>query len=279
MNSPDRSVVSFHRTRDGFLAARLGQRAFLALPSKSGGISVASAHYIDKSPEEWRPSDFYIVERLLADEAAFRRYVAEIADHERQLLTLDRRELKTSAVTPWGTAQISKVYNEGIISHSTASHGGFHLDEARNYLVHPAYRNADGWYEEDCEWSKVAAMFPPLFTDYERKCADQTLRDCEPDAYEAVNNVVLGPGESHAKDARQFRLNHARDWLVTLAIKSRQRSGFVECVATLGGDRRGAERRFLVPEAEYDPGRHGFVIHPARHEAHEGPSSFVGWTR
>ena len=112
-----------------------------------------------------------------------------------------------------------------------------------------------------------------------QKCADQILRVWEPDAYEIVNSVVLGPGESHTKDARRFRLDHARDWLMRSAIKSRQRPGFVECVATLGGDRRRAERRFLVPEGEYDPGHHGFVIDPARHESYEGPSSFVGWAR
>lgn len=277
MNSPDRSIVSFHRTRDGFPAARIGERGFLALPSKSGGVSVASARHIDKLPEEWRPSDFCIVERLLEDEAAFRRHLTEISDHGRQLLELDRREPKTNAITPRGTAQISTVYGEGVVFHSTASHGGFQLDEERNALVHPAYRNADGWYEEDSQWAKVAATFPLFFMDYERKCADQTLRDWEPDAYEAVNNVDLCPGESHTKDARQFRLDHARDWLVTSAIKSRQRSRFVECVATLGGDRRGKERRFLVPEAEYDSGRHGFVIDPARHQTYDGPSSFVGW--
>lgn len=279
MNSPGRSLVSFHRTRHGFLAARLGERTFLALPSKFGGVLVAGARHIDKPPEEWRPSDFYMVERLLEDEAAFRRHVAEIAGHECQLLTLDRREIKTSAVTPWGTAQISWAYGEGVVFHSTASHGGLHLDEKRNALIHPAYRNAGGYYEEDSEWSKVAATFPGLFTDYERKCADQTLRDCEPHAYEVANNVILGPGQSCAKDARQFRFDHARDWVVVSAIKSRQSPGFVECVATLGGDRRGTERRFLVPEAEYDSGRHGFVIDPARHEAYDGPSSFAGWAR
>lgn len=277
MNSPDQFLVSFHSTRDGFLAARLGERAFLALPLKSGGLSVVSARHIDKPPEEWHPSDFYIVERLLEDEEAFRRHLTEIADHERQLLEFDRREIKTNSVTPWGMAQISQFYGEGVISHSTASHGGFHLDEERNTFVHPAYRNASGWYEEDSDWSKVAATFPRLFTDYERKSADQILRDWDPDAYEVVNNVVLGPGESRAKDARRFRRDHAHYWIVISAIKARHRPGFVECIATLGGDRRGREQRFLVPEAEYDPGRHGFLIDPARHEACEGPSSFIGW--
>jgi hypothetical protein len=54
----------------------------------------------------------------------------------------------------------------------------------------------------------------------------------------------------------------------------------VEVVATLGGKRGndGAERRFLVPAAEYEPrGPFGFVIDEARHDAYDGPSSFVGW--
>lgn len=277
MNSAEQSRISFHRTRDGFIAARLGERAFLALPSKTGGVSLASARHIDKPPEEWRPSDFYIFGRLLEDEAAFRRHVEQLADHQRELLRLDRREVRTHAVTPWGTAQMSWAYADGVVCHSTASHGGFHLDEERNALVHPAYCNADGCYEEDGQWSKVAATFPRLFTDYERKCADETLRNWEPDAYEIVNKVVLGPAESRTKDARQFRLDHASDWIVISAINSRQRPGFVACVATLGGDRCGKERRFLVLDTEYDPGRHGFVIDPARHETYEGPSSFIGW--
>jgi hypothetical protein len=277
MNSADQSFLSFHRTRDGFLAARAGERVFLALPSKTGGVHVTSAHHIDKPPEEWRPSDFYVFGRLLEDEAAFQNHVEELADHQRQLSRLDRREIRTHAATPWGPAQISWEYDAGVVCHSTASHGGFQLDEERNALVHPAYCNAEGWYEEDSQWAKVATTFPHLFTDYERRCADETLRDCEPEAYEMVNKVVLAPAESRTKDARQFRLDHASDWIVVSAIISRLRPGFVECVATMGGDRGGKERRLLVPDAEYDQGRHGFVIDPARHETYDGPSSFVGW--
>jgi hypothetical protein len=211
MNLTDQSPLSFHRTRDGFLAARVGERAFLALPSETGGVHVASADRIGKPPEEWRSSDFHIFGRFLEDETAFRRHVGQLADHQRQLLTLERREIRTNAITPWGTAQHSWQYAEGIVCHSTASHGGFHLDDERNALVHPAWRNVDGYYEEDSQWSKVAATFPHLFSSYERECADVTLRHCEPDAYEIINNVVLRPGESRTKDARQFRLDHASD--------------------------------------------------------------------
>jgi len=266
MNKSNQLAVSYHLTRDGHLAARVGSLAFLALPSNNGGLSVATAYRIDKPLEDWRASDFCGVSRLVDDQAAFRDHVDEIAEHKRQLQVLDRRELGTQAMTPWGVAQISWVYAEGIVCHSTAGHGGFHLDEVRNALVHPAYRNLDGWYEEDSQWAKVAVSFPNLFSDYERKCADRTLRHDEPDAYELINGVILKPGESHTKDVRQFRSDHAAAWVVISAITSRQRPGFVECVATLGGDRRSKEeRRFLVPADEYEVGRHGFVIDDTNH--------------
>jgi hypothetical protein len=273
-NASEGARVSFHRTADGFLAANVESLAFLALPSKAGGLNIATAN-LGAPPEHWKPSDFYGIARHVDDEAAFRDHVLEIAEHRRQLAALDRREVTPLASTPWGIAQCSNIYAEGVVFHSTASHGGFHLDEERNALVAPAYLNAGGWYEEDCEWAKVAATFPHLFTAYERRCADATLRHYEPDAYEVINSVTLKPGESHTKDGRQFRMDHAADWIVISAINSRQRPGFVECVATIGGDRRSAnERRFLVPTGEYTTGRHGFVIDAARHEAYDGPSSF-----
>jgi hypothetical protein len=65
---------------------------------------------------------------------------------------------------------------------------------------------------------------------------------------------------------------------VISAIRSDQDPGMTECVATLGGNRRGPEqRRYLVPSDEYDPGRFGFVIDEARHRLYGGPSSFAGW--
>ena len=189
-----------------------------------------------------------------------------------------RQKLRADAATPWGPAQASSRYAEGIVFHSTAGHGGFHLDPARNARVHPAYRNRDGWYEEDSEWAKVAVTFPEHFLEDEHDEADATLRHAMPDAYERVNGVVLQSGESRAKDARQFLIDHATDWIVTSAIISGQRPGFVECVAVRGGDRGCADaRRFLVPAAEYQIGRFGFVIDEARHETYIGPSSFIGW--
>ncbi|MBM3551942.1 MAG: hypothetical protein FJX45_09280 [Alphaproteobacteria bacterium] len=66
----------------------------------------------------------------------------------------------------------------------------------------------------------------------------------------------------------------SQTWPSTSASCSRSVAGSSSRAPPLHG-----ERRFLVPEAEYDPGRHGFVIDPARHEAYDGPSSFAGWAR
>ncbi|WP_409563973.1 DUF7007 domain-containing protein [Rhizobium leguminosarum] len=74
-------------------------------------------------------------------------------------------------------AQLSRQFADGIVLHSTASHGGFHLDEIANAVVHPLYCNDEGFYEEDCEWARVAHAFPQLFTAYERRLADSRLRE------------------------------------------------------------------------------------------------------
>ena len=124
-------------------------------------------------------------------------------------------------------------------------------------------------------------MFPELFTSFERRCAERSTKDSWPDAWEAIFGTVLRPGESHEKDRRAFHEAHAGDWIVVSAIASGHRKGFVECVATPGGQRRAGteERRFLVPADEYAVGRFGFVIDPSRHAVYAGPSSFIGWQR
>ena len=266
MSASTPAIAVFHRTRDGLLAASLGDTAFLGVRQEDGQLRIAHGSRIDKPREQWVPQDFHGFDRLVKDEDGFRSHVETLAEHRRELSALNHAEFRSHAQTPWGCADFSYRYGEGITRHSTPSHGGFQLDAARNALVYAAYRNRDGWYEEDCQWSKVAAAFPSLFTSFERRCADETLRNFEPDAYERVHGVTLAPGESHVKDERRFKRDHATDWIVISAIRSPCQPGLVECVATLGGRRDGKqERRFLVPIGEYEVGRFGFVIDPARH--------------
>lgn len=272
--------ASFHRTAEGRLAARVAEIAFLALHTRGERLRVGYASGLASAPERWTPRDFYGHGPIVEGEAGFRSYVEERAEHYRQLQSLSRRDVTKRAETPWGAAQLSRIYGEGVIAHSSAGHGGFHLDAQRNALVDARWRNADGWYEEDSEWAKVAATFPELFTSSEHASAEDTLRHSAPDAYEAIRGVILERGQSRVKDERSFKREHASDWIVVSAITSHYAPGFVECVTTLGGDRGSrAERRFLVAAGEYEIGPFGFVIDPLRHAAYNGPSDFIGRRR
>ena len=276
--TPASAGVLFTRTHDGLLVAKVRDNAFAMMPTRNDRYYLASAWRLSRPMEEWSRADFYGHGGELTDEAAFHARVYENAEHQRQRAALGRREIRTGANTPWGGSQCATLYADGVVSHSTAGHGGFHLDAAHNAKVHPALRARGGWYEEDCAWAAVAQALPELFTDYERRCADQTIRDWYPDAWETIHSRQLLPGESHEKDRRAFERDHASDWIVISAIRSDHQRGMTECVATLGGDRRAAEqRRYLVPSDEYQIGRFGFVINEARHQLYGGPSNFVGW--
>ena len=277
--APYASGASFARSADGMLVALVGEHAYAMATGRDGRHFLVSGWRITRPMAEWSRSDFYGHLGDLADEAAFRTKVLERAQHFGERLALGRRDIPGGAHTPWGPSQGGTVYAEGVISHSTAGHGGFKLSAERNRKVHPMLRAGGGWYEEDECWAIVAITFPHLFTALERRYAERTIKDSWPGAWEAIFSTILRPGESRTKDHRAFEGEHAADWIVVSAITSEQQKGFVECVATPGG-KRGAgteERRFLVPAAEYDIGRFGFVIDPDRHAAYAGPSSFVGW--
>ncbi|RWF79761.1 hypothetical protein [Mesorhizobium sp.] len=271
--------VEFGRSADGLLVALVGETAFAMLPASGGRHYLVTGWRILKPMAEWTRSDFYGHCGELADEASFRAKVEENAEHQREKHALARREIRSTANTPWGPSQGATVFAEGVICHWTAGHGGFHLSPERNGKVHAGLRAADGFYEEDECWAIVAITFPPLFTGFERRCAERTMKDSFPDAWEAITGDVLQPGESWRKDERTFHAEHAEDWIVVSAITSDHEKGFVEVIATPGGKRGPGteERRFLVPSEEYRIGRFGFVVDESRHRVYGGPSSFVGW--
>jgi hypothetical protein len=279
--SPDAIEVSFGRSADGLLVARVGDTAFAMVPGRDSGHFLATAWRLNRPLEQWARSDFYGHSGDLADEAAFRARIEENAIHQRQLAALGRKEVFSRAFTPWGISQEASRYADGILFHSTAGHGGFHLIPERNAQIHPALRSADGYYEEDCDWAAVAQAFPELFTDFEKASAERTIRDWMPDAWEAIHGRTLEPGESREKDRAAFYKAHATDWIVVSAIRSDRSPGFTEVIATIGGIyAAGVERRrFLVPSNEYgiSGGRFGFVIDDGRHRRLvEEPSSFPG---
>jgi hypothetical protein len=273
------SGVEFGQSAEGFPVARIGDMVLAMLPLAHGGAYLGSACFVRRPLNDLRRADFYGYDGRLADEDEFRRRVHETAEHRRELHALGRVQTRMSATTPWGSSQLATIYGPGVIAHSTASHGGFYLSADRNRLIDPALRKDTRWYEEDSEWAIVALTCPDLFTAYERKCADEMIRHSWPDTWERIHGRTLAPGDSRLRDRRTFEHAHAEDWVVISAIYSVQHAGMTEAVATLGGLRgAGAERRFLVPSDEYGTrGPFGFVIDEARHQAYDGPSSFVGW--
>ena len=275
---PDIPGATFGRTADGLLVARVGDLVFAMARGRVGHFLV-SAWRVQRPLEQLKRDDFYSHHGDVADEAAFRACICEQAEHSRELKSLSREVTRTSCSTPWGLSQTGTIHADGIVEHSTAAHGGFHLSVDWNAQVHPMLRSDGGWYEEDSAWAIVAITFPDLFTGYERRCAERTMKDGWPDAWETIFGTVLGPGESYEKDRIAFEKRHAADWIVVAGINSSHHAGFVECVAKIGG-RRGAgteELRFLVPSGEYVVGRFGFVIDPDRHRVYDGPSDVVGW--
>ncbi|TCN26955.1 DUF7007 domain-containing protein [Sinorhizobium americanum] len=279
VSTPEDFGVEFARAADGTAVARIGDLVFAMVPAGRGQYLLASAWHVSRPLTVLKRDDFYSHHGSVADEAAFRDRMIEQADHCRELGLLSRKSVRVTCSTPWGPSQGATVYADGMVSHMTAGHGGFQLSSARNAKVHPTLRAEGGWYEEDAAWAIVALTFPDLFTAYERKCADKTIRDRWPDAWEAIFGRSLARGESYEKDAQAFAREHVEDWIVISALRSERHPGMTEVIATVGGKRGDHvdERRFLVPSDEYAVGRFGFVIDEAKHAAYDGPPSFAGW--
>jgi hypothetical protein len=174
--------------------------------------------------------------------------------------------------SPWGLVQSRTVYGPGIARVTTATHGGFVLDEAANHGVPAEIRNLDGVYEEDREWAKVAFAYPDLFTTLDKTCARTILIDDYPDAYTTLTGEVLAVADSRTLRERIFLARSASSYVVTSA--ERDGADRVTVTAVYGGfavplhQRAGKTRRFIVPADEYDPRQEfGFIVDPTRHQA------------
>lgn len=176
-STPDISGVEFATSADGLPVARIGDLVLAMVTSYSGSAFLASAAFVRRPLAELTRADFIGHDGRVADETEFRMRVVETAGHKRDLAALNRVQTRMSASTPWGGSQMAVIYAEGVIAHSTAGHGGFHLSADRNAKIHPLLRKGTPWYEEDCEWAIVAFSFPELFTGYERSTAEKTIRN------------------------------------------------------------------------------------------------------
>lgn len=88
-----------------------------------------------------------------------------------------------STRTPWGTADSVQKYAPGINFYTTPGHGGFKVAAGKNAKIHDAWRQADGWYEEDCDWAIVAITFPEFFAEKMVDEAHASAKHWHADAY------------------------------------------------------------------------------------------------
>lgn len=180
------------------------------------------------------------------------------------------------ATSPWGAIQDKRELAPGIWSVSTAGHGGIKLSRERNAAMPDYMRNKGGWYEEDCEWAKVAVVFPIGFqhtfkdghgvelTAY--SYALEVFRNWHPNEYETFTGIKLKPGDSLIRDEEVFRVENFSNFIVVSACGSWASwvpEGNVGVKAKRNSDN--TQKWFLVDQAEYDKrDRNGYVIDLSR---------------
>lgn len=167
--------------------------------------------------------------------------------------------------SPWGSVQQSKEYAKGVTFVSTAGHGGFKLDRTHNAKIPLVFRNKGGWYEEDCEWAKVAITFPELFNEEMNALAHKTAKNWFPDEYEKHFNVVINTDASIVKRDRAFKIENYHNFVVKAAWGDWHNLVPQGMVVVLAIKESTGERKFFkIAKQEYN--NNGFVINPDIHQ-------------
>ena len=190
--------------------------------------------------------------------------------------------LKVGDRTPWGAADHVENVAPGIDRADTPGHGGYRLSEARNADVDGYWRNHNGWYEEDSEWTIAAITHREAFSAADVKLAHESARAHNPDNYMRVvgrnpakygvtDYQPVGPGESPVLAARSFFAAHSRDvQRVWSGVSSDTHPGMVEAtVSAVKKDGTRGEHKarvVLIPQADYD-GLGGDTFHTIRKDA------------
>ena len=93
--------------------------------------------------------------------------------------------------TPWGEVQGAEELAPGIISYSTASHGGIWLSAERQKKLNydKNFLKTAEWWEEDCDWAIPYFFFAAIIFahgkaykfDENLKAAINTIKRCHPE--------------------------------------------------------------------------------------------------
>ena len=180
--------------------------------------------------------------------------------------------------SPWGRVDHhSPIGDLGFHHHSTPGHGGIYVPPSMLAKMPAPYRNSDGWYEEDCEWAKVALSFPSGISERELDQARKTAINWFPKEFMQVTGISLNPEDSSTLAKELFHSVNQNNFIVICAMgsgpcfSSQGRidipEGMVGCHAVKGGHNdtgsyaESDTRWALVSSAEYDTRSiHGFVL-------------------
>jgi len=104
---------------------------------------------------------------------------------------VDKSQSKT--FTPWGRPNTRRTVADGITFYSTPSHGGYGLSDARLDEMPACLKEqlwaGEGWFEEDCDWARVALAFPEYFPADAIDIARKTLAFHHPDILERFDAI------------------------------------------------------------------------------------------
>ena len=109
--------------------------------------------------------------------------------------------------TPWEMSDGQKTLAPGIISYSTPSHGGIHLDDEHNRKMPEAMRNVDGRDEEE-RMGKSRICLPYAFKPEHVQAAIDTIKNWLPHEYEKVTGIKLKPEESRTLREEIWKEQH-----------------------------------------------------------------------
>ncbi|HEU0197082.1 MAG TPA: hypothetical protein VFQ88_07740 [Nevskiaceae bacterium] len=146
--------------------------------------------------------------------------------------------------TPWGPPQQTRIIARGIVSVSTASHGGIHLDANLNAKVPTDLRSARAWYEEDSEWACVVATFPEHFSDRECYYATRTLESERPGARCMIAKEAYRRGDD-------WYLANSRKWAVVTMGTGTQAGRGEWCCTLERIDKSETARRILAHDEAF----------------------------
>ena len=120
--------------------------------------------------------------------------------------------MKTTMQTPWGTAQTIHTLADGIVSVTTASHGGIRVSPERMELIPEDLRrgciewsDGTGWFEEDCMWAVVYDTFPECFSESAAEGAECAINWLFPDRESYTTCSINEKVRANGRKSRQRR--------------------------------------------------------------------------